>query len=92
MQLYEVEIKSKALLREGQRGLITYFRGGRKKTIVKNVQKLYPQYTDPKDQPIVNITPISEKKYKERSKGILKQKQRLVSTKAHVMKPEDYEK
>lgn len=78
-QLYEVEIKSQALLRENKRGFITYFKGGNKKTIVMNVQKLYPQYTDPKDEPVVNIRPIKYREYQERLKtGIIEQKQKLV--------------
>jgi hypothetical protein len=55
-QLYEVEIKSKALLRENQKGFITYFRGGKPETIVSNCKILYPQFTKPEDSPTVNIT------------------------------------
>ena len=89
-RLYEVEIKSKALLREGKNGLITYFEGGRKKTIVRNVQRLYPQYTDPADSPIVNITPITREEYERRfDGGQLTQKQHLIKAKAFVVKPED---
>lgn len=91
-QLYEVEIKSKALLRENQRGFITYFRGGNPETIVSNCKILYPQFTQPEDQPTVNITPISETEYTERlfGKQII-QKQEAVATHADVMKVEDYE-
>lgn len=82
-QMYEVEIKSKALLREGKRGLITYFEGGRRKTIVSNVRKIYPQYTDPKDEPVVNITPIKREEYEARVNGRqINQKQHLISHKA----------
>lgn len=91
-QLYEVEIKSQAILREGQRSLVTYFKGGPKKTIVANVQRLYPQYTNPVDKPVVNITPITFREYKERCEtGIIKQKQHLVNASGFIMKEEDYE-
>lgn len=91
-QLYEVEIKSKALLRENQRGFITYFRGGNPETIVSNCKILYPQFTQPEDQPTVNITPISETEYTERLFGKqIVQKQEAVATHADVMKVEDYE-
>ena len=68
-RLYEVELKSKALLREGKKGFITYFKGGNKKAIAKNVRVLYPQWTKPEDAPMVNITPISYKEYKRRVEG-----------------------
>lgn len=91
LQLYEVEIKSKALLRQKQRGLITYFRGGPTEAIAKNVRAMYPQYMKEEDDPVVNITPISDKEYNERKKtNVIKQKQQLVSGKGHIMKPEDY--
>lgn len=78
-QLYEVEIKSQALLRENKKGLVTYFRGGKKKTIVMNVQKLYPQYTNPDDAPVVNITPICEEEYNKRvGVDFIRQKQHLM--------------
>lgn len=78
-QLYEVEIKSEALLREDKNGFICYFQGGNKKTIVMNVQKLYPQYTDPKDKPVVNIRPIKYREYEERLNGkTIEQKQKLI--------------
>lgn len=85
-QLYEVEIKSQALLREGQRGFITYFRGGPEEAIVRNVQKLYPQFTKPKDKPNVLITPISEKEYSERKKGRkIKQKGQILQARGHIL-------
>lgn len=91
-QLYEVEIKSKSLLRENQRGFITYFRGGKPETIVSNCKILYPQFTQPEDDPIVNITPITELEYTERLLGKkIVQKQEVVQTHANVMKVEDYE-
>ena len=40
MQLYEVEIKSQSLLREGQKGFITYFRSDDAKLIASNVRYL----------------------------------------------------
>lgn len=78
-QLYEVEIKSRAIFKEGKKSLVTYFRGGKKEMIVKDVMQLYPQYTDPKDKPIVNVTPITQREYDKRSKtNIVTQKQQLV--------------
>lgn len=78
-QMYEVEIKSEALLREGKRGFICYFQGGNKKTIVMNVQKLYPQFTQPEDKPVVNIRPIKYKEYEARLNGEpINQKQKLL--------------
>ena len=78
-RLYEVEIRSKALLREGKKSLITYFRGGPKKVIASNCKKLYPQYTKPEDLPVVNITPITYKDYLKRSEtNEIRQKAHLV--------------
>lgn len=92
MQLYEIEIKSMALIREGKKGFITYFKGGRRRTIVKNVQKLYPQFMKPEDKPVVNITPISEKEYEYRvNGGKIVHKQHLIQGKEHIFKVEDYE-
>jgi hypothetical protein len=77
-QLYEVEIKSQALLREGKNGFVCYFRGGNRKTIVMNVQKLYPQYTHPDDKPVVNITAIKYREYEKRiDQDYIEQKQVL---------------
>lgn len=78
-QIYEVEIKSQSLLNEGKNGFICYFRGGNRKTIVMNVQKLYPQYTHPDDKPVVNITPIQFREYQARLNGkAIEQKQKLL--------------
>jgi len=41
-KIYEVEIKSMALIREGKKSLITYFQGGPKKLIVSNLKYLFP--------------------------------------------------
>jgi hypothetical protein len=91
-QLYEVEIKSKSILRENQRGFITYFRGGEHETIVSNCKILYPQFTKPEDDPIVNITPITESEYTQRLFGkMIIQKQEMLQTHADVLKVEDYE-
>lgn len=91
-RLYEVEIKSQALLREGKKGFITYFEGGQKKTIVKNVMALYPQYTQPEDKPVVDITPITRGEYKKRLNGEqILQKRHLIKGEGHVMQVEDYE-
>jgi hypothetical protein len=85
-QLFEVEIKSKALLTEGKKGLITYFQGGQKRHIVKNVMALYPQYTKPEDSPVVNITPISNDEYQKRLAGKdIQQNQQLVSEKGDIL-------
>lgn len=62
-KIYEVEIKSQSLLREGKKGLITYFVGGETKVIASNVRKLYPKYTKPKDKPVVLINEIKQKDY-----------------------------
>lgn len=91
-RLYEVEIKSEAILAEGKKSFITYFRGGQKKTIVSNVRKLYPTYTDPKDKPVIEITPISEIEYQARVNGArIEQKRHLVKTSEYFFKGEDYE-
>jgi len=84
-QLYEVEVKSMALLREGKKGFITYFRGGNKKTIVSNLMKLYPQYTNPADKPNVEIRPISFREYEMRKNGgQINQKAHFVEAEAHL--------
>jgi hypothetical protein len=86
IKLYEVEIKSKALLKEGKKGLITYFQGGQKHHIVKNVMALYPQYTKPEDAPVVNITPITNEEYQKRLVGKdIEQKQHLLKAEGHVL-------
>lgn len=91
-KLYEVEIKSEAILREGKKSFITYFEGGQKRTIVKNVMALYPQFTDPKDNPVVDITPITRTEYKKRLGGEqIHQKRHLIKGEGHVMQVEDYE-
>jgi len=80
-QMYECEIKSKALSDEGKGSLVTYFRGGNKKTIISNIKVLYPQYTKKEDNPIVNITPITYKEYEKRLNGdIINHRARLVRT------------
>lgn len=68
-QLYEVEIRSQAIFREGKKSFITYFQGGEHKTIISNLKILYPQYTKPEDKPLIHITPISYKEYKKRLMG-----------------------
>jgi len=91
-RIYEVEIKSQALLREGMKSFITYFMGGRKKTIVSNVQKLYPQFTAAEDKPIVLITPISKKEYEFRKGGgQIQHKRHLIKKDANITQEEDYE-
>ena len=92
MQLYEVEIKSKSLLKEGKKGLITYFRGGTPEMIASNVRFLYPQYTKKEDEAVVNITPISVQEYMNRLVGgVVRQRQQLVTEKAHILELSDYE-
>jgi hypothetical protein len=84
-KMYEVELKSKALLREGKKSLITYFQGGPKKLIVSNLKYLYPQYTNPEDKPQVDITPITYTQFEERKNGIqVSQKRHLVEEKGEV--------
>lgn len=77
-QLYEVEIKSQALLREGKKSFVTYFKGGDYETIVSNCRILYPQYTNPEDKPNVDITPISLGEYRTRAKTNLIKKKGLM--------------
>jgi hypothetical protein len=81
-KLYEVEIKSLAIIREGQKSLITYFKGGNHAQIISDCKQLYPQYMNPDDKPNVNITPISYRAYKERvNTNLIKQKGVLVDVK-----------
>lgn len=85
-QLYEVELKSKAILKEGKKSLITYFSGGNKKTIASNVRKLYPQYTKKEDKAEVLITPISDEEYEARRTGKpINQKGHMVETEGKVI-------
>lgn len=85
-QLYEVELKSMALIREGKKGFITYFKGGNKKTVASNMRKLYPQWTKPEDKPVVNITPISYREYEERTKtNTIQQKGHLLKGEGHIL-------
>lgn len=92
-KLYEVEIKSMAIIREGKnKSFITYFRGGTHEQIISNLKILYPQFMKPEDQPVVNITRIKEKEYRRRKKeNIIRQKQVALTHKDYVMKVEDYE-
>lgn len=90
--LYEVEIKSMAIIADGQRSLITYFRGGTHEEIIKNVKELYPQFMKVEDKPVVNITRITQKEYNRRKKqDMVFQKQQSFDMKSHVMRAEDYE-
>ncbi len=83
-QLYEVEIKSQSLLKEGKKGLITYFRGGNHQTVGKNIMKLYPQYTKAEDKPMFNIRAITEEEYKFReNSGTVTQKGHMVRGEAN---------
>jgi hypothetical protein len=85
-KLYEVEIKSMALINEGKKSLITYFQGGTKKRIVSNVQKIFPQYTKMEDKPVVNITAITYKEYEERKNGgQIKQKVEMIKTEGDIL-------
>jgi hypothetical protein len=86
-QLYEVEIKSQSLLKEGKKSLVTYFQGGLKRNIVLNVKQLYPQYTNPQDNPIVLITPISKSEYEKRLKtNVVNQKKHLIDIQSIELK------
>ena len=80
--LYEVEIKSMAIIREGRKSLITYFKGGPIKRIISNLQKLYPQYTNPDDQPNISVTKISYSEFQERLNG------KTIRQKAHLIQGE----
>lgn len=85
-QLYEVEIKSMAIIREGKKGFITYFEGGPHQQIISNLRILYPQYMDPADKPVVNITKISRKDYNRRIKGDhIKQYAQMIKTEGHIL-------
>lgn len=91
-QLYKVEIKSMAIIREGQKGFITYFKGGTHEDIINNLRVLYPQFMNPTDHPVVNITAISKGEYnRDRNTKMVHERQAVVSDKAHIMKEEDYE-
>jgi hypothetical protein len=80
--LYEVEVKSQALLKEGKKSFITYFQGGRAKRVISNLKILYPQYTKPEDKPLVNITVITKEEYEARKSG------KQIQHKAHMMEAE----
>jgi hypothetical protein len=80
--LFEVEIKSQALLKENKKSFITYFQGGRAKRIISNLKILYPQYMNPDDKPLVNITIISKEEYEARKSG------KQIQHKAHMMEAE----
>lgn len=81
-KLYEIEIKSLALLREGKKSFITYFKGGPAKLIISNLRKLYPQYMNPDDKPMVNVTPITLKEYEARKQG------KQIEHKGHLLEAE----
>lgn len=83
--LYEVEIKSMAIIREGQKSLITYFKGGPVKRIISNIQKLYPQYTNPDDKPHVSVTKITYREFEERLNGnVIRQKAHLIQGETNI--------
>lgn len=91
-QIYEVEIRSRAILKEGMRSLITYFKAepNNEELIAKNVGWKYPQYTRKQDKAEVDITPISQETYNKRlNGGVIKQKRQLVQERANVFTPED---
>lgn len=91
-QLLKVEIKSEALVREGQKGFITYFRGGTDEMIIHDCRQLYPQFMNPEDKPVVNITEISRTEYNlDKKTQRVNENQMIVGTRADVMKPEDYD-
>lgn len=85
-KIYEVQIKSKALIQEGKKSLITYFKGGTHEQIVANARALYPQYTKIEDKPNIDITPISLREYKKRLSGdIVVHKGLLIKGEAHII-------
>ena len=78
-QMYEVEIKSMAIINENKKGFITYFQGGTHEQIISNLKILYPQFMNVEDKPNVNITPISKREYKRRLNGnTIQQKGRVL--------------
>lgn len=85
-KIYEVSIKSKALIAEGKKSLITYFKGGTHEQIIANARALYPQYTKVEDKPNIDITPISFREYERRRKGAqIIHKGIMVKGEAHVV-------
>ena len=91
-QLLRVEIKSESIFKEGKKGFVTYFRGGSDEMIIHDLKQLYPQFMNPDDQPVVNITPIKKTEYNfDRNTKRINEKQQLVNTRANIMKAEDYE-
>ncbi len=85
--LYEVEVKSQALLKEGKKSFITYFKGGRAKRIISNLRILYPQYTKPEDKPLINITMITMEEYEARKGGKqIQQKGHMLEAEGNVVK------
>ena len=88
-KLYEVEIKSLALLREGKKFDYLFSRSWTE-LIASNVRYLYPQYTKEEDHPVVDITPISKKEFRRRKRGKqIKQKRQLVSTSGFIFNEVD---
>lgn len=84
-QLYEVEIKSMEIIKNGKKGFICYFKGGDHKTIVSNCRKLYPQYMKMDDKPNINITPISNTEYRNREKsGTIKHRGLMLEGRGHI--------
>jgi len=91
-QILKVEIKSKAIFKDGKKGFITYFKGGTDKLIIHDLKQLYPQFMNPDDNPVVNITPIKKTEYNyDRNTKRVNEKQHIVNTRASIMKPEDYD-
>lgn len=84
-QMYEVEIKSMAIINEGKKGFITYFKGGTHEQIISNLKILYPQFMKPEDSPNVNITKISKREYNKRVRGKqIRQKGRVLEGRVDV--------
>ena len=90
-KIYEVEIQSMEILRQGKKSFITYFQGGHKTRIVSNARKLYPDFFKEEDKPVVHITQITYKEYLARLNGKqIEQKKQYVEAKANIIRGEDY--
>lgn len=90
-QLLRVEIKSEALVKEGKKGFITYFKGGSDKMIIHDLKQLYPQFMADEFKPNVDITPITRKQYNmDVNTKRVNVKGQMVKGRANIMKLEDY--
>jgi hypothetical protein len=85
-KIFQVEIKSEAVFREGKKSFITYFSGNNTKLMASNCRYLYPQYMKPEDNPVVGFSEISQEEYEERKNGgPIKQKSILMGSRGHIL-------